>query len=230
MPEEEKKPDKAVKKVKKPYVAKMGHNPWYGTVRVLAYIVFNTVMPVKVHHLENIRDEKAPYILIANHKHAFDPIAIVYKLRRYQVTFVGKKQLTETKIGKFFTERVGMIPVDREKPDLHLMRRTIKVVKDGGILGIFPEGTRYQEHMMDNVMSGTAIIALRSGVPLQPAYISRKLAFFKRTHVFYGKQMDISDLQAQGTDNVVIQELSERIRDTFMELREQAEKELAKKK
>ena len=41
----------------------------------------------------------------------------------------------------------------------------------GGVLGIFPEGTRHKEGIMEHVESGVALIALRSGVPMIPLYI-----------------------------------------------------------
>ena len=51
------------------------------------------------------------------------------------------------------------------------MRACVKALKDGYILGVFPEGTRCRDTLMEKPKTGVAMIALRSGVPLLPVYI-----------------------------------------------------------
>lgn len=53
------------------------------------------------------------------------------------------------------------------------------MTKAGGVLGIFPEGTRHKEGIMEHVESGVALIALRSGVPMIPLYIGSKPRLFR---------------------------------------------------
>ena len=62
----------------------------YEIVRVLAFIVFHTVMPIKCHHRERL-DAEAPYVLIANHVHALDPVAMGMFVRKRQIVFLGKR-------------------------------------------------------------------------------------------------------------------------------------------
>ncbi len=69
-----------------------------------------------------------------------------------------------------------MIPVDRHHSDMEAMRACLRVTKAGGVLGIFPEGTRHKEGIMEHIESGVALIALRSGVPLIPRVHRRQTA------------------------------------------------------
>ena len=92
------------------------------------------------------------------------------------------------------------------------------------MLGIFPEGTRHLPDLMSEVETGTAVLALRANVPLLPVYISRKLSFLRLTHVYIGQPMDISDLAAQGMDAAVVEQLCDRIRQTFYTMRDNTQK------
>ena len=67
-----------------------------------------------------------------------------------------------------------------------------------------------------------AVIALRSRAPLIPAYIHGKIRFLRRTHVYFGEPIDISDLYEQGVNAEAVNEVTRRIRSTFLALRDRA--------
>ena len=77
---------------KKPEPVTDRRSPVYEILRALALIVFHTVMPVKCHHRERL-DAEAPYVLIANHLHAMDPIAMAMFIPKRQIVFLAKKEL-----------------------------------------------------------------------------------------------------------------------------------------
>ena len=101
------------------------------------------------------------------------------------------------------------------------MPQCMQTLKEGHILGIFPEGTRHQPEMMQEVESGTAIIALRARVPLLPVYIDGKIRPFHITHIYYGKPMELDDLYAQGVNNDTAHQLCQRIHDVFYAMRDE---------
>ena len=113
-----------------------------------------------------------------------------------------------------------MIPVTRGATDMGAMRACMQVLKNGQVLGIFPEGTRHQPELMQTVESGTAMIALRTGVPIIPVYISGRIRPFHKVRLRVGEPMQIDDIKAQGLSNDTIQQLCERIRQTFYALRD----------
>ena len=189
----------------------------YEIARALAAVVFNTFLPARCIHREKL-DAEAPYVVIANHRHALDPVAMAYFIRKRQIVFLGKKELGK---GKFVTNlltRLHCILVDRHNTDMNAMRSCMKAVKMKKILLIFPEGTRHHEGQMEQIESGTAMIALRSKAPIIPIYFDRKLSLFRRTNLIVGDPIPTEDLQAEGINTETCEKMNERLRETFREM------------
>jgi len=198
--------------------------PVYSICRGVAAFLFHCLFPVRFHDEERLGNAKAPYIVMANHQSWIDPVILAVPCKDYEIRFVGKKELTKNKIMAWLVKQLHMITVDRHNSDLQAMRLCTKTLREGQVLGIFPEGTRHLPDLMSEVETGTAVLALRAKVPLIPVYISGKLKLFKTTHVYVGEPMDISDLSSQGFDTEIVQALTGRIRDTFLSMREESRK------
>ena len=197
---------------------------WYTMARFAAALLTHTIFPVKYHNLEEFRLD-APYILMSNHKSALDPLVLAQPCKKYEVRFVGKKELTKKKwVAKLLEKGLHMITVDRHNSDLAAMRQCLRTLRDGNVLAIFPEGTRHQPDLMAQVETGTAVLALKASVPLLPVYIKYKPRFLRMNHVYIGPPMDISDLSAQGVDAAVVDQACERIKNTFLQMREESNK------
>ena len=186
----------------------------YEIARVLAAIVFNTFLPARCIHREKL-DAEAPYVVIANHRHALDPVAMAYFIRKRQIVFLGKKELGKGKLATNILTRMHCILVDRHNTDMNAMRSCMKAVKMKKILLIFPEGTRHHEGQMEQIESGTAMIALRSKCPIIPIYFDRKLSLFRRTNLIVGDPIPTEDLQAEGINTETCERMNERLRETF---------------
>jgi len=186
----------------------------YEIARALAAVVFNTFLPARCIHREKL-DAEAPYVVVANHRHALDPVAMAYFIRGRQIVFLGKKELGK---GKFITNlltRLHCILVDRHNTDMNAMRSCMKAVKMKKILLIFPEGTRHHEGQMEQIESGTAMIALRSRCPVIPIYFDRKLSLFRRTNLIVGDPIPTEDLQAEGINTETCEKMNGRLRETL---------------
>ena len=176
----------------------------YEILRGLAHIVFHTVMPVRFHHKERLLQE-APFILIANHRHALDPIAMAMGIPK-------------TPFLQNIMTRLHCILVGRHATDMEAMRACMKAVKMKKILLIFPEGTRHHEGQMEHIESGTALIAMRSKAPVIPIYFDRKLSFFKVTNLYVGEPIPYDDLLAEGINAETCERMNERLRETFRKM------------
>ena len=190
---------------------------WFTMARGFVWLVGHTFWPVRFHGRE-YADLDAPFILVSNHKHWLDPLIIGSGIRRYEVRYLGKKELVKTKIGAWLLDKLHMIVVDRHNSDLKAMRDCVNVVREGHVLGIFPEGTRCRETTMEHLETGCAFIALRAKVPLLPALIDRPVRAFHVTHVTYGPPIDISDLVAEGISSETAEKLNDRIRKSVLAL------------
>ena len=189
----------------------------YEILRGLAHIVFHTVMPVRFHHKERLLQE-APFILIANHRHALDPIAMAMGIPKKQIVFLGKKELGKTPFLQNIMTRLHCILVGRHATDMEAMRACMKAVKMKKILLIFPEGTRHHEGQMEHIESGTALIAMRSKALVIPIYFDRKLSFFKVTNLYVGEPIPYDDLLAEGINAETCERMNERLRETFRKM------------
>ena len=190
---------------------------WFTMARIVTFLLTRTVFPMRYYGLENAQLD-APFILVSNHKHWLDPLAVGRGIRRYEVRFLGKKELVRTRLGEWLMARLHMIVVDRHNSDLKAMRDCVNVIRQGHVLGIFPEGTRCKETTLEHMENGCAFLALRSKVPLLPVLIDKPFRFFRIPRVIYGRPVDISDLVAEGISAETAEKLNARIRKAILSL------------
>ena len=189
--------------------------------RIIFGFLFHTIFPLRFHNAQIVEEMQPPYIIMANHRSFADPMALAIKVKRYEIRFIGKRELAHGRLKSWLFSGLHMILVSRHATDMAAMRQCMQTLKEGHILGIFPEGTRHQPEMMQEVESGTAIIALRARVPLLPVYIDGKIRPFHITHIYYGKPMELDDLYAQGVNNDTAHQLCQRIHDVFYAMRDE---------
>jgi len=188
----------------------------FGVVRVIAAVVF----PMRFYNRERVDALNAPYMIIGNHKSFMDPLAMALGVRYDEIHFVGKKELGKYKLIGKLLEKLHAIMIGRGETDMAAMRKCMQTLKDGHVLGIFPEGTRHQEEMMQQVESGAALIALRGRVPVIPMYIHGKIRPFRINRIYFGEVMQTEDLLAEGINSESVGKLCDRIRDTFYQMRD----------
>ena len=193
----------------------------YTLARIIFGFLFHTIFPLRFHNAQIVEEMQPPYIIMANHRSFADPMALAIKVKKYEIRFIGKRELAHGRLKSWLFSGLHMILVSRHATDMAAMRQCMQTLKEGHILGIFPEGTRHQPEMMQEVESGTAIIALRARVPLLPVYIDGKIRPFHVTHVYFGKPMELDDLYAQGVNNDTAQQLCQRIHDVFYAMRDE---------
>lgn len=193
----------------------------YTVARIIFGFLFHTIFPLRFHNAQIVEEMQPPYIIMANHRSFADPMALAIKVKKYEIRFIGKRELAHGRLKSWLFSGLHMILVSRHATDMAAMRQCMQTLKEGHILGIFPEGTRHQPEMMQEVESGTAIIALRARVPLLPVYIDGKIRPFHITHIYYGKPMELDDLYAQGVNNDTAHQLCQRIHDVFYAMRDE---------
>lgn len=190
----------------------------YSIVLPVVRGLFKTILPVKYHGLENVRDMEAPFIIMGNHTTMLDPFMLAAAVPKYQIRFIGKKELWKIRPFAWFANNIKAIPVDRHNTDMEAMRACMRVTREGHVLGIFPEGTRHHGGLMTELESGVAMIALRSRVPLVPVYIAGKLGLFRTLHVYVGKPIKMDDLREMGINTETCGMLLGRITETYAAL------------
>ena len=193
----------------------------YRVLRVLAAFLFHTFVPVRYHHIERAQLD-APFIVIGNHLSLLDPVIVAAAVKRYEIAFMANKELSGNGLFKRFLLCIHTIFVSRHNSDMEAMRTSMRALRSGEVLGIFPEGTRYHKGLMEEQEAGAAMIALRSGVPMVPMYISRKLALFRPVECVVGEPIPMDDLREKGINKETCRELMERITLTYQKLAAEA--------
>lgn len=109
-----------------------------------------------------------PVILAVNHAHNLDGPMLMGTAPR-PVHFLIKQEAFTGPLGPFL-DRIGQIKVDRASTDRTAVTRALDVLAHGGVLGIFPEGTR-GEGDFASIRGGLAYFAVRSGASIVPVAV-----------------------------------------------------------
>ncbi|MET8248814.1 lysophospholipid acyltransferase family protein [Streptomyces sp. NPDC005202] len=109
-----------------------------------------------------------PAILAVNHSHIIDGPMVMGVAPR-PVHFLIKKEAFVGPLDPFLTG-IGQVKVDRDTTDRTAITRALGVLENGGVLGIFPEGTR-GEGDFSSLRAGLAYFAVRSGAPVVPVAV-----------------------------------------------------------
>jgi 1-acyl-sn-glycerol-3-phosphate acyltransferase len=116
-----------------------------------------------------------PVILAANHASNLDAIEIgawlIPRLGR-RIHWLGKKELFAWPIVGWTATHGGVHPVERGGADVEAFRLAQRILAEGQILFVFPEGTRSPDGVLQEARDGLAVLALRSGAPIVPIGIS----------------------------------------------------------
>ncbi|AYA21417.1 1-acyl-sn-glycerol-3-phosphate acyltransferase [Streptomyces alfalfae] len=109
-----------------------------------------------------------PVILAVNHAHNVDGPMVMGVAPR-PTHFLIKKEAFVGPLGPFL-DAIGQVKVDRSGADRTAITRALGVLGQGGVLGIFPEGTR-GEGDFASLRAGLAYFAVRSGAPIVPVAV-----------------------------------------------------------
>ena len=146
----------------------------------------NIFYKYKVIGAENIPDE-GNVIIAANHKSNLDPIFLAAAIENRQVAAIAKKELFDIKPLAYILKKLNVIPINREKPDISTIKNILKAIKDGYVLGIFPEGTRIKEPGFGKAKAGLSLFAIKGKAQVVPISIISNYKLFNRVTIFIDK-------------------------------------------
>jgi 1-acyl-sn-glycerol-3-phosphate acyltransferase len=109
-------------------------------------------------------------IVVCNHLSALDPILVQATTSRL-IRWMMAKEYYEQKALKWMLDLCGTIPVDRAGRDMAATRSALTALKDGYVLGVFPEGRIEPTRELLPFQPGIGLLALKSGAPVYPAYM-----------------------------------------------------------
>ena len=181
-------------------------------VRTAIRIYFAIVYRVKVVGTENIpKNKKEPLIYCGNHRTYADPPLIVVTAKRH-VRFLAKEELRKNPLFAFLGVVFGGIYVKRDSKDVSALKTTLKALKNGESIALFPEGTRHGMDKGQKAKDGAAFFAVRTGAKVIPVGISGGEKPFQKMTIKYGKPMDFSNRSKDELDEITDEIMDEIIK------------------
>jgi len=171
---------------------------------------------------------KGPFIIVANHASYLDPwyLSTLFPIRHFRY-LVTNKWFKKNKLWTLLFELYGCVPITPDEMEPSTIKIVLKIVKEGGAAGIFPEGRVCYDGKTQEFNTGAVYIAMRAKVPIVPAAICGSYAMFPRhakfprprkLRIVIGKPIDYShfdDLKKDSKD-IYISE-TQKIRDWIVD-------------
>lgn len=172
----------------------------------------------KIRGKENIPQEGA-CIICPNHVHALDSVVILVSTKR-KINFMAKKELFKNGFINYLAKVFGVFPVARGGKDLEAIKTSLKILKKGEILTMFPEGTRNGLQKGVKPKNGAVLIAIKAGVPIIPCGVKGSFKTFTKVTLTYGKPISFpKDTDVQDKD--LVNRLTKQVVDEIVRLRDE---------
>jgi 1-acyl-sn-glycerol-3-phosphate acyltransferase len=139
-------------------------------LKSIGWPLFRVLFAIEYHGLENV-PERGAVIIAGNHPSYLDPAFVALPIRR-QVRFMAWDALFKVPLLGQLIRALGAFPVDiRKGKGESAFHEALRVLNDGDVLGIFPEGQRSEQGPMGELRTGVARLAIDSGAPIVPVTI-----------------------------------------------------------
>lgn len=166
----------------------------YQVVKLLLRPFFHLFYRIKVDGLENIPDNGA-YIVCANHYSAVDPLMIGLMLP-HRISFMAKAELFKNKLLGTLLLGLGAFPIKRGEADIKSIKTSLKILSEGKVLSLFPEGTRNRSDAV-RAEPGIAMLSVKAKVPVVPVAVISDYKFLHRTVLKIGKPINLEEFYDQ---------------------------------
>ena len=185
-------------------------------VRAAILIYCKIVYRVKVIGKENI-PKKGALIFCGNHRNYVDPPLIVVTAGRF-VHFIAKEELRKVPLFAFLGVVFEAIYVKRDAKDIASIKTSLKYLKNGECIALFPEGTRNGIEKGEKTKNGVSYFVLNSDAKVVPVGIKGGLKPFQKTIITYGKPMEFEEEKKNKKDKEVMDKVTDKIMKEIIEL------------
>ncbi len=166
---------------------------WF--ITTVLNIYFRLTLRLDTPDLKNQFPKTGPLIVITNHTGQVEVPVFATLLQPRKITGWGKAEAFKNLFLRWVFWAWDIIPVHRGEADITALKSALRMLEDGRIFGVAPEGTRNYTGILRRGLPGAAILALKSGAPILPLVhwggevYMKNLKSFKRTdfHIRMGK-------------------------------------------
>ncbi|UXH44627.1 1-acyl-sn-glycerol-3-phosphate acyltransferase [Rossellomorea vietnamensis] len=186
----------------------------YTFARGLVKSILSPLYRIEVKGLEHFPKDGG-VLLCANHIDNLDPPVVGISAPR-PVSFMAKEELFNVPVlGKLLPD-LRAFPVKRGMSDREALRKGLKVLKQGDVLGLFPEGTRSKTGQIGKGLAGAGFFALRSEAYVVPCAIIGPYKPFRKLKVVFGPPIPMDSireerLNAEKTTEIIMKHIEDLI-------------------
>ncbi|MBE5817053.1 MAG: 1-acyl-sn-glycerol-3-phosphate acyltransferase [Clostridiales bacterium] len=196
----------------------------YDFVKITAAPLYLIGFPIRIYYEDKAsqsRKIKGNALVISNHFSIFDPVTLCMTFYGRRLSAITAETLFEkNKLFAWFLRRLGCVRIDRNTVDVSCINTCLKILNNGGIVSMFPEGMISRTGEVLEFKGGVGIFASQTNAPIIPVYIDSATKMFHIQRIIIGKPMYISDYYVDGKKNFkAIDDLSRGVHDKIIELK-----------
>ena len=170
---------------------------FYGAIYKLLAAPLRGMFRVRVSHPERLPEDRG-CLLCANHTSMADVVVISTGIHR-QVRYMAKKEIFAVPLVGPLLKALGAYPVDRGGADATSVRKTLRFIEEGQLVGMFPQGTRRPkvDPATTPIKAGAGMIAYHAKCDVIPVFIRAKnnqVRFFRKTELLIGAPIPYEEL------------------------------------
>lgn len=200
----------------------MKPHPLWKLAQTIVRVGSSTLFDLKVYGRENIPPDGGA-LMISNHQSLLDPAVLGAQLWR-PMSYLAKSELWNNPAFGWLITRLNAFPVKQGAGDVGAIKETIRRLKEGHLLNIYPEGSRTPNGDLLPIQPGAALVIRKAGVPVIPAVVDGSFAAWPKDQklptphpirVLIGKPMKVEHLKAKE----ITAEIDRTFREMLTELR-----------
>ena len=165
---------------------------------------------------KNVIPQEGPLLIACNHKHLFDQCLNIMATKRV-IHYMAKKEYFDGHMAWFF-KMVGCIPVNRQIHDENAKNAALDILNNGGVIGIFPEGTRNKTNdvLLLDLKFGTVSMARKTNATIIPCAVTGDYKFrSKNLIISYGQPIKVTSDDLEKYNQMLTQEITRLIKENL---------------
>ncbi len=207
---------------KQPVQRSFAKRYWYAFLHVWCRLFFTVAYRIRVRG-RHYEPREGGVLVLSNHQSHFDPMLVGLSCQR-RLNFLARDTLFAFAPFRWLIRSLDAIPIDREGSGLSGLKETLRRLKRGEMVLVFPEGTRTRDGKVARLKPGFVALARRGRVPLLPLAIEgayeawprrRSLPGLSQIQIQFGPPISIDEVK-QLSDSELIAEVERRIRRCHM--------------
>ena len=159
--------------------------------------------------------KRGPILIVGNHKHVYDQCLTICATHRV-IHYMAKKEYFDGKMAWFF-KLVGCISVNRQIKDNKATEQALDILRNGGAVGLFPEGTRNKtKEFLLPFKYGTVSMAKKTGATIVPFGLTGDYKFrSKNLTIRYGEPFKVGDMDLSEANDKLYHEVERLMKENF---------------